>query len=118
MMKPDPDDFLPLAPATLHILLSLAGEPMHGYGIMREVLRQSSGRYNLGPGTLYDNLQRLMKQGMVEEVTAPRDEENSRRRYYRLNSLGRGVLSQEIARLEGVVQEGRMRLRSLKPGRA
>ena len=38
-MKPDPDDFLPLAPATLHILLSLAGESMHGYGIMQEVLR-------------------------------------------------------------------------------
>jgi len=117
-MKRHPDDYLPLAPATLHILLSLAGEPMHGYGIMQEVLRQSSGRYNLGPGTLYDNLQRLMKQRMVEEVAGRREEENSRRRYYRLSSLGRGVLSQEIARLEDVVHEGRTRLRSLKPGRA
>ena len=35
---------------------ALAGEPLHGYGIMQEVLRQSGGRYNLGPGTLYDNL--------------------------------------------------------------
>jgi DNA-binding PadR family transcriptional regulator len=117
-MKPETDDYLPLAPATLHILLSLAGEPMHGYGIMQEVLRQSGGRYNLGPGTLYDNLQRLMKQRMVEEVAGPRDAENSRRRYYRLSSLGRGVLSQEIVRLEDVVHEGKMRLRSLKPGRA
>ena len=117
-MKPDLDDYLPLAPAMLHILLSLAGEPMHGYGIMQEVLRQSGGRVNLGPGTLYDNLQRLMKQRMVEEVAGPRDGQNSRRRYYRLSPLGRGVLSQEIARLEDVVQEGRMRLRSLKPRRA
>src|SRR5579871_2546818 len=117
-MKPETDDFLPLAPATLHILLSLAGEPMHGYGIMQEVLRQSDGRYKLGPGTLYDNLQRLMKQRMVEEVAGAREEENSRRRYYRLSSLGRGVLAREIARLEDVVQEGRMRLRSLKPRRA
>jgi len=117
-MKPDIDDYLPLAPATLHILLSLAVEPMHGYGIMQEVLRQSGGRYNLGPGTLYDNLQRLMKQRMVEEVAGPRQEGNSRRRYYRLSSLGRGVLSQELARLEDVVHEGRMRLRALKPGRA
>lgn len=116
-MKPAPDDFLPLAPATLHILLSLAGEPMHGYGIMQEVLRQSGRRYNLGPGTLYDNLQRLMKQHMVEEVAGPAGEENSRRRYYRLSTLGRGVLTQEIARLEGVVHEGRTRLRSLKPRR-
>src|ERR1700729_567910 len=114
-MKREPDDYLPLAPATLHILLSLAGEPMHGYGIMQEVLRKSGGRYNLGPGTLYDNLQRLMKQGMVEEVSGTRDAETSRRRYYRLNSLGRAVLSHEIARLDEVVQEGRIRLRALKP---
>jgi DNA-binding PadR family transcriptional regulator len=114
-MKHDPDDYLPLAPATLHILLSLAGEPMHGYGIKHEVLRQSDGRHNLGPGTLYDNLQRLMKQRMVEEVARPRDEESSRRRYYRLSTLGRDVLSQEIARLEDVVHEGRTRLRALKP---
>jgi len=117
-MKADPDDYLPLAPAMLHILLSLAGEPMHGYGIMQEVERQSGGRYNLGPGTLYDNLQRLMKQRMVEEVAGPRDEGSSRRRYYRLSPLGRGVLAQEIGRLEDVVREGRTRLRSLKPGRA
>ena len=117
-MKPDPGDYLPLAPATLHILLSLAGDPLHGYGIMQEVLRQSGGRYNLGPGTLYDNLQRLMKQRIVEEVAGPRAEENSRRRYYRLTSLGRGVLAQELARLEGVVQEGRIRLRALKTRRA
>ena len=117
-MKPDPDDYLPLAPATLHILLSLAGEPMHGYGIMQEVLRQSDGRYSLGPGTLYDNLQRLMKQRMVEEVAGPVADESSRRRYYRLSQLGHGVLSQEIARLEEVVHEGRARLRALKPRRA
>jgi len=54
----------------------------------------------------------------VEEVAGPREEENSRRRCYRLSSLGRGVLSQEIARLEELVYEGRMRLRSLKPRRA
>ncbi len=117
-MKPDPDDYLPLAPATLHILLSLAGEPMHGYGIMQEVLRQSGSRYNLGPGTLYDNLQRLMKQRMVEEVAGRPEEEQSRRRYYRLSSLGRDVLSREIARLKEVVQEGSIRLASLKPRRA
>lgn len=118
MKKTEPDDYLPLAPAMLHILLSLAGEPMHGYGVMQEVLSQSGGRYNLGPGTLYDNLQRLMKQRLVEEVPGPREEQNSRRRYYRLSSLGRQVLSQEIARLEELVHEGRARLRALKPRRA
>ena len=106
-MKPA-DQFLPLAPATLHILLALAGEKLHGYGIMQEVLRQSDGRYKLGPGTLYDNLQRLIKQEFVEEAGTAA-EENARRRYYRLTTLGRRVLSAEIARLEGVVKEARLR---------
>ena len=65
-MKDDLSKFLPLSPAALHILLALAGEDMHGYGIMQEVARQSEGAYKLGPGTLYDNLQRLMDQGMVD----------------------------------------------------
>ena len=115
-MKVDVDKFLPLAPATLHILLALAGEDLHGYGIMQEVLRQSEGQYKLGPGTLYDNLQRLMEQGLVQEVGRG-DQEESRRRYYRLNSMGRSVLSAEIARLEGVVRDGRLRLATAKPRR-
>ena len=112
-MKADVAEFLPLAPATLHILLALASDDLHGYGIMQEVSRQSEGQYKLGPGTLYDNLQRLMEQGLVQEVKRA-DGEQSRRRYYRLNSLGGSVLAAEIARLEGVVREGRLRLRSVK----
>jgi DNA-binding PadR family transcriptional regulator len=98
---------LPLSPATLHILLALAGEEMHGYGIMQEVARQSEGAYKLGPGTLYDNLQRLMDQGMVQEVA----NEDPRRRNYRLTAQGRKLLSAEISRLEGVVRQARLHLR-------
>ena len=105
-------EFLPLSPATLHILLSLAGEDLHGYGIMQEVARQSEGAYKLGPGTLYDNLQRLMDQGLVNQLSKKLDaNDDPRRRYYRLTSLGRKVLSAEISRLEGVVREARLHLR-------
>jgi DNA-binding PadR family transcriptional regulator len=106
------DDFLPLAPAAAEILLVLAGGKMHGYGIMQEVARQSGGRFRLGPGTLYDNLQRLMAQGLVEEAGGKAD---SRRRYYRLTASGRSVLSAEVARLEDLVRKARLYLR---PGRA
>ena len=116
-MKPAINNFLPLAPATLHILLSLAGEKMYGYAIMQEVARQSDGRYKLGPGTLYDNLQRLMKSGLVEEVAGRSEDDSSRRRYYRLSGLGRSVLSAEIARLEGVVTHARVQLKSPQPRR-
>ena len=117
-MKDDIGGFLPLPPAALHILLALAGGDLHGYGIMQEVARQSEGRYKLGPGTLYDNLQRLLEQRLAQEAGARAGEEDSRRRYYRLSPLGRGVLSAEVARLEGVVREARLRLQTPKPRRA
>jgi DNA-binding PadR family transcriptional regulator len=110
-----PDDFssyLPLSPATLHILLSLAAEDRHGYGIMQEVARQSEGRYKLGPGTLYDNLQKLTSNGLVEDADPPWPNDDPRRRYYRLTSSGRGVLRAEVARLEAVVREARIHLRT------
>jgi DNA-binding PadR family transcriptional regulator len=114
--------FLPLAPATLHILLALAGEDLHGYGIMQEVLRQSEGRYKLGPGTLYDNLQRLTAQGLVQEVSRRAADraanDDPRRRYYRLTPSGRGVLSAEISRLETVVRDGKLRVQTAKARRA
>src|SRR5579871_5451948 len=106
-MTDDPTSFLPLSPAALHILLSLAAEDRHGYGIMQEVVRQSEGQYKLGPGTLYDNLQKLMDQGMVEDAPRRSAKDDPRRRYYRLTRFGRTVLSAEIGRLEAVVREAK-----------
>jgi DNA-binding PadR family transcriptional regulator len=110
-MAEDLSPFLPLSPATLHILLALAGEDRHGYGIMQEVARQSEGQYKLGPGTLYDNLQKLLDQALVEEAPRRSATDDPRRRNYRLTRLGRAVLEQEVRRLEGVVQEARLHLR-------
>jgi DNA-binding PadR family transcriptional regulator len=117
-MKHDAFTFLPLSPATLHILLSLAAEDLHGYGIMQEVARQSEGKYKLGPGTLYDNLQKLIERKFVQEIGHRPGDEDPRRRYYRLTSLGRRVLTAETDRLAGVVREARLRLRINKPRRA
>ena len=110
-MTEDYSPFLPLSPAALHILLSLAGEDLHGYGIMQEIARQSEGKYKLGPGTLYDNLQKLMAQTLVEMSPRPPAHDDPRRRYYRLTSFGRGVLAAEVERLDNVVKEARMHLR-------
>jgi len=117
-MKANPSDFLPLSPAELHILLSLAGEDLHGYGIMQEVARQSGGKYRIGPGTLYDNLQKMIERRWVEEPATRPGDDDPRRRYYRLTSLGRGILREETARLQEVVREARFRLQLAKPRRA
>jgi DNA-binding PadR family transcriptional regulator len=117
-MKDDASRFLPLSPAILHILLSLAADDLHGYAIMQEVARQSEGKYKLGPGTLYDNLQKLIQRKFVQELGRRPGDDDPRRRYYRLSSLGRGVLTAETARLGEVVREARLRLRIAKTRRA
>jgi DNA-binding PadR family transcriptional regulator len=116
-MKNEPRRFLPLSAASLHILLALAGEELHGYGIMLEAARQSGGQYKLGPGTLYDNLKKLLAAGIVEEGRRPADED-PRRRYYRLTGLGRRVLAAEVSRLEGVLREAKAVLQGGKLSRA
>lgn len=116
-MEQDLNEFLPLSPAALHILLALASQDRHGYGIMREVARQSDDRCRLGPGTLYDNLQRLLEHGIVEESSPRSSVDDPRRRYYRLTQFGRRLLATEITRLEGVVREARLHL-NVRPERA
>src|SRR6266481_8341412 len=106
-MERKPTQFVPLSAASLHILLALAGEELHGYGIMLEAARQSGGKYKLGPGTLYDNLKKLMAAGIVEESRRQPAGEDPRRRYYRITGLGRRVLTEEISRLEAVLLEAR-----------
>ena len=113
-----PGAFLPLSKATLYILLALAAEDRHGYAIMQEVIRQSGGQYKLGPGTLYDNLQKLVNQGLITETSARSISDDPRRRYYRLTGLGRRVLVAEVARMEAVVQEARRHLPATSFGRA
>ena len=117
-MGEDVNSFLPLSPAILHILLALAGEDRHGYGIMQEVVRQSEGQYRIGPGTLYDNLQKLMDHGLVEEAYRRAHDDDPRRRYYRISPLGRRVLSAEVSRLEEVVRAAKVHLRAPSPRRA
>ncbi len=111
------DSRLPLSSASLHILLALAGEDLHGYGIMQEIARQSEGVYKIGPGTLYDNLQKLIQVAWVQELGPRRGDDDPRRRYYRLTDAGRDVLRTETARLTQVVREARLRLGVPNPRR-
>jgi DNA-binding PadR family transcriptional regulator len=110
-MNEEVHGFLPLSPANLYILLSLAAEDRHGYGIMQEVARQSDGQYKLGPGTLYDNLQKLMNQGMVENAPQRSADDDPRRRYYRMTNFGRKVLAADVKRLEELIRAAKGRLR-------
>src|SRR5271169_2587642 len=107
----NPRLLLPLTPAVFHIMLALAGGESHGYGIMLEVERLTSGQMNLGPGTLYRSIQRMLVDGMIEETSdsseSPEDDE--RRRYYRLTAIGLEVAKAESRRLERLVSAAKVR---------
>ena len=77
--------------AAFQILIALADEDLHGYGIMRKVREQSDGKVRLGPGTLYGSIQKLLESKLIEEIDEREDPElgSDRRRYYRLTGLGR-----------------------------
>jgi len=104
-----PETFLPLAPATFHILLALAEGELHGYAIMKGVVARSEGSVRLGPGTLYGALKRLLEAGLVEQAGERADpqHDDERRRYYRLTSLGVSVARAEARRLEAMVRAAR-----------
>jgi DNA-binding PadR family transcriptional regulator len=106
LKEPAPESFLPLKPNWFYILLSLAGQDQHGYGIMQDVLDRTSGKVRLWPATLYGTLKRLIEADLIEESSrrpAPEDDDE-RRRYYGLTRLGRRVLAAETKRLEELVR--------------
>jgi len=109
--RPDPQSLLPLTPAVFHIMLALAGGEGHGYGIMLEVERLTKGRLNLGPGTLYRSIQRMLLDGLIEETKEVHgsEEDDERRRYYRLTKFGLDVAREEARRLESLVNAARER---------
>ena len=115
----------PLSSATLHILLALAGGNLHGYGIIKEVTRNSDGHYRLGPGTLYDNLKKLMDAGLVADAATstsskrkPVSSKEDDRRFYTLTKEGKNVLAAEVDRLQSVVREAKLRLQEARTGKA
>ncbi len=101
-----PEDFLPLPSATLHILVALGPGEKHGYAIMRDVEALSDGAVRMGPGTLYGSVKRMLADGLIEETPSRPDPDldDQRRRYYRLTGLGARVCAAELARLEALVR--------------
>jgi DNA-binding PadR family transcriptional regulator len=99
----------PMAPAVFQILLALADQPLHGYGIMLDIADRSAGKVKMSPGTLYGSIKQMLEDGFIEETDISDDE---RRRYYRLTRDGRDAARQEMARMSALL--GQARLTSLR----
>lgn len=104
----------PLSPTVLHILLTLTEGPRHGYAIKQEAEARSQGAVRLGPGTLYEAIQRLLDTGLLRETAGDADPANgqeAQRRYYELTARGRRVLREEIQQWQHLVDYAQGRLR-------
>lgn len=101
-------EFLPLTEPVLLILLSLAGQPQHGYSILKDVEHMSDGRVVLSTGTLYGALRRLLDEEWIERIE---EEDTSRgRQAYRLTARGRRNLQLEVSRMKHLTRLANLRI--------
>src|SRR5580765_3423059 len=110
------EDMLP--PATFHILLALADDDRHGYAIIQDIAARTDGELRLSAGTLYRSIQRMLEQGLIVETRerpAP-EEDDERRRYYRITPLGTAAARAEARRLSQLVRLARAS--GFAPGKA
>jgi DNA-binding PadR family transcriptional regulator len=109
---------IPLPPATFHILMAVAQEDRHGYGIIQDVTRRTNGELRLSAGTLYRSIQRMLEQGLIDETDdRPAPElDDERRRYYRISAFGAAVARAETHRMAQLVRMARTQ--GLLPERA
>jgi DNA-binding PadR family transcriptional regulator len=103
------DELLPLPAATFHILMALAEEDRHGYGIILDVAARTDGALKLSPGTLYRSIQRMLEAGLIVETTTrpAADLDDERRRYYRITPFGVTVARAETFRLTQLLRLAR-----------
>src|SRR5918995_2249472 len=117
-LEANPDDHLPLPVAMFHILVAVADQDRHGYAIMQDVAARTNGALKLSPGTLYGSIRRMLDDGLIVELNARQrpDEDDERRRYYRITPFGRAVAQAEATRLATLLRQAKAV--GLAPGRA
>jgi DNA-binding PadR family transcriptional regulator len=114
---PNATDLLPLPVATFHILVAVADQDRHGYAIMQDVAARTNGALKLSPGTLYGSIRRMLEEALIVELSDRQrpDEDDERRRYYRITAFGRSVAQAEAARLSTLLRQAKAV--GLAPGR-
>jgi DNA-binding PadR family transcriptional regulator len=96
----------------LHIMVALADGARHGYAVKQDVERRTDGAIRLGPGTLYEAIQRLEESGLIEEaptdrMSEPANGQEAQRRYYQLTTQGWAALRTELRSLGQLVDAAR-----------
>src|SRR5918999_4984955 len=106
-----PQQHLPLTVPVFQILLSLSDRDLHGYAIIQDIRERTAGEVELTASTLFAAIKRLLDTRLIDELdTRPGPEDDDpRRRYYRITLLGLDVARLETARLERAVKMARQK---------
>ncbi len=110
----EPAEFLPLSPQDFQVLLVVFDQPVHGYGIVKASTDEPV-KAVLDLGSLYRIISRLIKKGLIEDVTAELADSKRQRRYYRATEMGRRVARAEAARLHALLESAQAELRWEEP---
>jgi PadR family transcriptional regulator PadR len=86
---------------TLLVLTALTAGPRHGYALIEAVAELSRGRVRLKPGSLYGSLDRLSREGLVQEA-GHEVVDGRHRRYYELSETGAAALAAHVAHLQEI----------------
>jgi PadR family transcriptional regulator PadR len=99
------DDQLGLLQGTLDLLIlqTVARIPAHGHAIAKSIESRSGNVLQVGHGSLYPALQRLIRQGLIQGIDGP-SENNRKARYYRLSAKGRKRLFAETSKWERLAE--------------
>ena len=98
----------PLSTAAQYILVALASEDLHGYGIIQDARERGEAVPDIG--TLYRALARMVDQGLIEagDRLPAQDASEERRNYYRITALGLKVAKAEARRMESLTRAARI----------
>lgn len=83
-----------------YVLLCLL-QPLHGYGIMQKIQVLTNGRVKVGPGTLYNLIDRFEKVKIVEKLPS-----SDKKNVYSLTPKGMTILEEEMIRLRMLIEDG------------
>jgi len=100
----------PLTEPVLLILTSLAAQPRHGYGLIKDIELLSAGRVRMSTGTLFGALRRLLEDGWIERFE--QDDTSRQKQAYRLTAPGRRQLQLELERMKQLTRAGFARLKA------
>jgi len=99
------DALLPLHPEVFRILIVLREGPAHGYALVKELEKDAGRPGRVLPANLYRRMRTLLEQGLIEEteVAVDPEEDDERRRYFRVTALGETVARAEAHRLQALL---------------